>query len=173
MIALLAAASLQTTLVGIAEPWNKLYSDSKLVESVVIFLHLAPLIVAGGTAWAADRATLRAARGTPAERARQLAELGRTHKVVIGGLALSFISGVLLFASDVETFFPSPFFWIKLGCVGLLLINGLVMTRTESSLNKGGDDELALWGRLRTLAMTSAVLWLATTLAGVVLSNYA
>jgi hypothetical protein len=172
MIALLAASSLQSTLTGMAEPWNKLYSDSKLVDSIVVFMHLAPLVVAGGTAWVADRATMRAARGTPADRARQLTELGNTHRLVIGGLALSLISGVLLFASDVKTFFPSPFFWIKLGLVALLLLNGLVMTRTEASLHKGGD-ELALWGRLRTLAMLSAVLWLATTLAGVVLSNYA
>jgi hypothetical protein len=91
---------------------------------------------------------------------------------VLGGLALSFASGVLLFLSDVDEFLGSPFFWIKLALIGLLLVNGFLMTRTEQALNAGGD-RVALWGRLRTISILSLILWLATTLAGVVLTNYA
>jgi hypothetical protein len=54
----------------------------------------------------------------------------------------------------------------------LLLVNGFLMTRTEQALNAGGD-RVALWGRLRTISILSLILWLATTLAGVVLTNYA
>jgi hypothetical protein len=56
--------------------------------------------------------------------------------------------------------------------VGLLLLNGFVMTRTERALSRGGDEG-ALWGRLRTIAVLSLVLWLATTLVGVLLTSYA
>jgi uncharacterized membrane protein len=91
---------------------------------------------------------------------------------VLAGLALSVISGVLLFLADVETFFSSPFYWVKLGFVALLLVNGAVMTSTEKALAKSVDSA-TLWGRMRTLALVSAVLWLATTLAGVVLTQYA
>ena len=88
------------------------------------------------------------------------------------GLALSFISGVLLFLSDVDEFLGSPWFWAKLGVVGLLLVNGFVMTRTERALANGGD-QAALWSRLRTISVLSLTLWIATTLVGVALTNYA
>lgn len=172
LLAQLEAAKSSSALARLAEPWNALYSDSKVVSATVVFLHLVPLLVAGGTALAADRATIRATRGTADDRARQLVDLGRTHFVVLGGLALSFASGVLLFLSDVDTFLESPFFWIKLGLVGLLLVNGFVMTRTEQALHGHGDDG-ALWGRMRTISMVSLALWLATTLAGVVLMSFA
>jgi hypothetical protein len=168
----LAATKDASWLARLAEPWNNLYSDSKAIASTVIFLHLVPLILAGGAAIVADRATIRASRAAAEDRARQLVDLGQTHAVVLGGLALSFVSGVLMFFSDVDSFLGSVFFWIKLGLVGLLLVNGFVMTRTEKALNVGGDDPL-LWNRLRTISVLSLILWLATTLAGVVLTNYA
>jgi len=172
LLALLTTAKDASALARLAEPWNNLYSDSKAVASTVVFLHLVPLILAGGAAIVADRATIRASRAAAEDRARQLIDLGRTHAIVVGGLALSFASGVLMFFSDVDTFLGSLFFWIKLGLVGLLLVNGFVMTRTEKQLNVAGDDAV-LWNRLRTISVLSLILWLATTLAGVVLTNYA
>ena len=103
-LALLAATKSPSALARLAEPWNSLYSDSKAVSSAVLFLHLVPLLLAGGAAITADRATIRAARGTPDDRARQLRDLARVHAVVLVGLALSFVSGVLLFLSDVDAF---------------------------------------------------------------------
>jgi hypothetical protein len=172
LLAQLAHADASSALARLAEPWNSLYSDSKAVASAVMFFHLVPLLIAGGAALTADRATLRASRASGDDRTRQLGELARTHAIVLVGLALSFISGVLLFLSDVDEFLGSPVFWLKLGLVGLLLANGFVMTRTERALANGGDQG-ALWGRLRTIAVLSLVLWIATTLVGVVLTNYA
>ncbi len=171
-LAQLAAAEGSSALARLAEPWNSLYSDSKAVASAVLFLHLVPLLLAGGAAITADRATLRAARGSADDRARQLRDLARVHAAVLVGLALSFVSGVLLFLSDVDEFLGSPWFWVKLGFVGLLLVNGFVMTRTERALANGGDQGV-LWGRLRTVAVLSLILWIATTLVGVALTNYA
>ena len=172
LIAQLAAAEGSSALARLAEPWNALYSDSKVVSSAVVFLHLLPLLLAGGAALSADRATLRAARGSSDDRARQLRELARVHAVVLGGLALSFVSGVLLFLSDVDEYLGSPVFWVKLGFVGLLLLNGFMMTRTEKALASGGD-ETTLWARLRTISVLSLILWTTTTLVGVVLMSYA
>jgi hypothetical protein len=171
-LATLEAAKSSSALARLVEPWNSLYSDSKAVSSAVVFLHLVPLLFAGGAALTADRATLRAARGSVEDRKRQLRELGRVHAVVLGGLALSFVSGVLLFLADVDEFLGSPVFWVKLGFIGLLLLNGFMMTRTEKALGAGGN-ETALWGRLRTISVLSLILWIATTLVGVVLTNYA
>lgn len=172
LLAQLAAAEGSSALARLAEPWNSLYSDNKVVSATVVFLHLVPLLLAGGLAVSADRATLRAARGSGEDRTRQLGELARVHPFVLGGLALSFISGVLLFLADVDEFLGSPFFWVKLGLIGLLLLNGFMMNRTERGLAAGGS-ETALWARLRTIAVLSVILWTVTTLAGVVLMTYA
>ena len=172
LLAQLTVAESSSALARLVEPWNSLYSDSKVVSSAVVFLHLLPLLVAGGAALTADRATLRAALGSADDRARQLADLARVHAVVLGGLALSFVSGVLLFLSDVDEYLGSPVFWVKLGFVGLLLLNGFMMTRTEKALASGGD-ETTLWARLRTISVLSLILWTTTTLVGVVLMSYA
>ncbi len=172
MIVAQEAGGIAGKLAELADPWSKLFAHSKAVSAGVLFLHLVPLVVGAGAAFAADRATLRAARGAVGDRTRQLQQLATIHTVVLGGLALSFISGVLLFLSDVETFLGSVFLWVKLALVFLLLVNGFLMTRTEKALGGSGEDAV-LWGRLRTLAYLSAFLWLATTLAGVVLKEFA
>jgi uncharacterized membrane protein len=172
LLAQLANADASSALARLVEPWNSLYSDSKAVASAVMFFHLVPLLIAGGAALTADRATLRASRASGDDRTRQLGELARTHAIVLVGLALSFVSGVLLFLSDVDEFLGSPFFWVKLGLVGLLLLNGFMMTRAEKALASGGD-QTTLWARLRTISVLSQLLWISTTLAGVVLMSYA
>lgn len=172
MIARAAATGLTGALVKLAEPWAKFYGDHKAVSAGVLFVHLVPLIIAAGAAFIADRDTLRVARGAPADRERQLRQLGSIHRVVLFGLTLSFVSGVLMLLSDVETFLGSIFLWIKLALVALLLVNGFMMTRAERALAANVQDD-ALWGRMRTIAWLSATLWLATTLAGVVLKEFA
>ena len=166
------AGGLTATLSKLAAPWADLYGDSKVISAGVLFLHLAPLIIGAGAAFAADRATLRAARQGTVERARQLRELAGIHRIVLFGLVLSNASGWLMFFSDVETFLASVYFWIKLALVGALLVNGFIMTRTEVALAHS-QDSAPLWSRMRMLAYVSGVLWLATTLAGVVLKEFA
>ena len=165
------AGGLTAFIANAAEPWSKLFSHSKAVSAATLFFHLAPLITAGGIAFAADMGTLRAFRRGSAERARLVTDLAGTHRLVVSGLALSFISGIGLFLSDVETFMGSIYFWIKLACVGLLLVNGFVLTRVEAGLARTPDDD-RLWGRLRTIAILSATMWIVTTLAGVVLQQF-
>lgn len=166
------ATGLAAWIADFAAPWAKLFSHSKVVSAGTLFFHLAPLVAGGGVAFAADIATLRAFRSGAAERTRQVAALALTHRIVLVGLAVSFISGIMLFLSDVENFLGSIFFWIKLAFVALLLMNGFFLTRVEAALAHRPDDT-AQWSRLRGVAMISAFLWIATTLAGVVLKEFA
>jgi hypothetical protein len=172
IVARLAGEGVVGALIKLADPWSKLFAHSKAISAGVTYLHLVPLIIAAGAAFAADRATIRAASAGVAERGRQLQELAAIHRVVLFGLTLSFLSGVALFLSDVETFMGSVYIWIKLGFVFLLLLNGFFMTRMERALAVSGENA-ALWSRMRTIAVLSAILWLATALAGVVLKEYA
>ena len=160
------------TLAQAFAPWQSEYSDSKVVSTAVTGVHLLALLFSGGLAVAADRATLLALRGSPGDRRRQLAALRDVHGPVLIALAVLFASGALLAAADVETFASSPLFWGKLALVALLLVNGVVLQRTETSLRRSLDAELApttLWRRLRVSTWLSIALWATTTLAGAAL----
>jgi len=169
----LALASIVETLAHAAEPWKDVYDDSKVLSVIVVFLHLASLLVGGGLALATDRATLRVAGADPVERERHLADLGLTHRPVVMALAVSFVTGALLFLADVETFATSAVFWGKMALVLLLLLNGLVMTRAERTLRDDTYDaaDAIAWRRLQVSARLSGALWLLTLLAGTTLTN--
>jgi hypothetical protein len=165
--------STPSALARLLEPWAHAYADSKLIATVVTFGHIASLLLAGGLAVATDRATLRALRLAAAERGRHLEELAGVHRLVVGGLALSVITGLLLFASDVETFIGSWIFWLKMALIVVLLGNGFIMTRAERSLGDDAADEAPAWGQLRRSALVSVALWYAITFVGVALANAA
>ena len=167
-------------LVAAFEPWKSVYSNSKIIPAAVTSVHLVALLFGGGLAVAADRATLRVGRRGAADQATQLAELRAVHKPVLVALVALFASGVLLAGADLETFATSPVFWVKLGLVMLLLVNGLMLERTESRLRGLSAREIVptgpverLWRRLRKSAVLSLVLWTATLIAGTLLVNIA
>ena len=157
-------------LVQLFEPWSSLYADSRLVATLVVFGHIASLMVAGGLAITFDRGTLRAVRATDL-RSRHLAELAGAHRMVIAGLAMSAVTGSLLFASDVETYFVSWSYWTKMALIVVLLANGWNMSRGEGTLRLAPSDAEPGWRRMRTSAVVSLVLWFAIALAGVALVN--
>ena len=169
------AISVVQSIAAAAKPWAKIYSDSTAVSSAVTFLHIAGLLFAGGLAVSTDRATFRALRGTEDDRSRLLTELGNSHGWVIGGLTVIFASGLLLALSDVKTFATSGIYWTKMGLVALLLLNGVVLQRTErrlraaSLIDQPAAPKKKLWSTLRFSAAASLTLWTAITLAGVIL----
>lgn len=149
-------------LLRLAEPWATLYSDSPALQTVVLFLHLVGVLVGGGYALAADRATLRAFRSGAVERGRHLAELRAVHRPVVAGLTVALASGAAMLAADLETYLVSWPFWTKMGLVALLLANGYALRRAGEA-PKPGD---AAWRRLRAASLASSVLWLAVLFAG-------
>ena len=159
-------------------PWEAAYSDSNALSTTVTALHLIGMLIGGGLAIAADRATLRISAEEPGERERHLGELNAIHRPVLIALSLLFVTGVAMVTSDLKTFLTSPVLWVKLGLVALLVFNGVVLERTESALRRSDGDAAdsqppALWGRLRFAAICSISLWIATLVAGTVLVSAA
>jgi uncharacterized membrane protein len=152
----------------LAASWGSFYANHAAVRSAVAFVHLAALIIGGGIAIAADRATLVALRQRDEHRRLQLDALHATHRTVVAALLLVGISGVLLFGADLDTYLYSRFFWIKMGLVALLVVNGLWLWRAEGRARLG---DRAAWGPLRLTSMASIALWLLTTLGGAILPN--
>jgi hypothetical protein len=150
-------------------PWQKVYGDSTVISTSVTTIHILSLVFGAGLALAADRATLKQTRRSEVDADRLLNDIGSTHRPVLVALVFMFASGAALAAADIKTFADSPIFWLKLGLVALLLLNGFVLERTESSLRKMNTSKM--WRRLRISATLSIVLWTATIVAGTALVN--
>jgi hypothetical protein len=160
------------SLIDLFKPWNEFYSHSKMAATVVTFVHVGGLLLAGGLAIAADRGTLRALRIAAGDREHYTRELASVHRWVLTGLTLVVISGLALLASDIETFWGSAIFWIKMGFFLILLVNGVVMTGAEKALERDGSDSSPAWQRLHRTAVSSLALWFVLSALGVALVNF-
>ena len=160
------------TLIDLTAPWADLVKHSKLTKTIVIFLHIVPIVVGGGIAIGLDRLSLRLSKGNASDRGSHLAELARTHNLVIWSLGLSIISGLALVASEIDNFPTSWIFWVKMALVALLLLNGLRMKSLETRMAVAGPTD-ADWTRLHSVAISSITLWLVVTFFGVALSQFA
>jgi hypothetical protein len=164
--------SVLTQLATSLEPWKTFWSDNDVVSTAVTATHIAAIVVGGGLAIAADRMTLRMRGRAAAERITHAREIRAVHRPVIIALALIVISGLLMAASDIEEFAEKPIFWIKMGLIAVLLVNGLMLQKSEGRILEGDggmtDDS---WSRLATFSRVSMTLWVVITVVGVVLAS--
>jgi hypothetical protein len=150
------------------ETWTSIYSNHAALKTGISFMHIAGLVAGGGGAITVDLATITAARTRSSALTAQLHLLKRTHTVVLVGLVALVISGVLLFAADVDTYLVSRIFWLKMGLIGVLLANGVLLLRSERDATHA---EAHAWTRLHFIATVSLILWFLITLAGAALPN--
>src|SRR6059036_3991175 len=144
-----------TTVSQLLARWAHLYGHTP-VSATVTYLHLVGILVGGGVAVAADRASLRLSPATP-DWSQELARLASVHRWVLGGLTLIFASGLLMMLAELDTLATSVVFWSKMGLIALLLGNGYARMRAETALRKGAA---AGWGGFRRASVASLVLWL-------------
>jgi uncharacterized membrane protein len=153
---------------SVLENWTSFYANHAAARTLIGFLHIGGLVIGGGFAISADRMTLRAAKREVSQRSVQLTELRGTHRIVLLSLVAVTLSGVLLFAADTETFLHSVFFWVKMGLIAGLLVNGWVLTYAE---RQAESDAVRGWRNLTITSTVSVALWMLTTLAGAALPN--
>ena len=148
--------------------WTSIYTNHAMLRTAIGFVHVAGLMIGGGCAITADLATIEAVREGPIGRSSQFHVLKRTHAIVVTGLVALVASGLLLFASDPDTFLHSKMFWAKMALMGTLVANGLVMLVGERRVQRG---DARAWRQLHGIAVASLILWFLTTLAGAALPN--
>ena len=146
--------------------WAHFYGHTP-VSATITYFHLVGILVGGGVAVAADRASLRLSAATP-HWSLELARLASVHRWVVAGLALIFASGLLMMLAELHSFATSVVFWTKMGLIALLLGNGYIRMRAENALRQG---VAAGWGRFRRTSVASLVLWLVILLAGTLLHS--
>ena len=145
--------------------WSVYYADHQMVSLVIRYIHLAALMVGGGTALAIDRVVLASARARTDDRRRAaFTALRGSHQVVVPALAVVTISGILMTVADWTTFATSTLFWIKMVSFVLLMLNGAALVGAERTFAKSGD--LGVWKRLVTASAVSCVLWLLVLFIG-------
>jgi uncharacterized membrane protein len=152
----------------IIDSWASIYANSAPLRSSIAFAHVAGLLSGGGAAIAADLATLKALRRNTDALRLELDRVHDSHRLVVGSLVIVTISGILLTAADVDAYFASTAFWIKMGLVVALAINGAVMMSVSTGTQQGGSPpRMRVW----VVSIFSLVLWFATTFLGAVVPN--
>ena len=187
MVSLLAARMLLRVLLSIpdvgqidafAEPWRRLYSQSPLLSTLVLFGHLGGLLAAGGLTVAAERATLRLDPSRDEDRRRHLDDLAQLRAPVWIAFCIALMTGALIFFADVEAFAASRIFWTKMLLVALLLANTVVTTRLDAALRRDSDAGASTeagarrWRRRRAGAVASGALWFGLVLVGAALASH-
>jgi hypothetical protein len=153
---------------NLTDTWASVYAASPMIRTSVSFAHVAGLVGGGGCAIAADRAALVAWRSGAQERQRYLQSLRWTHRVVLVGLAAVVVSGVLLALADVDAYWASRAFWIKMAFVIGLTGNGAVLARAG---DRAAHGDAAAWQALRITSILSVALWFITTFVGAAVPN--
>jgi hypothetical protein len=163
-----------------AEPWRRLFAQSPLLSTMILFGHLGGLLAAGGLTLAAERATFRLDPSDDADRRRHLADLARLRAPVWAAFGVSLLSGALLFLADVEAFAASPIFWTKMSLVCLLIASTVVSARLDTALRRESDAASSSgsvtlarrWRRRRAGAVVTGVLWFGLVLVGAALASH-
>ena len=138
--------------------WPVYYSDHQMVSLVIRYIHLAALMVGGGTALAIDRVVLGSARTRTDDRRRAaFTAMKGSHRVVVPSLAVVTASGILMAAADWTTFVESRLFWIKMVSFLFLVINGAALVAAERAYAKSTD--LLMWRRVVLASGLSCALW--------------
>lgn len=156
--------ALPPALATAAASWADAYAHHQLVSVTVRYLHLAGLVIGGGGALVADRQLLRAARAGSPARAQALGALASSHRVVVPALAVMVTTGFLMTVADASTFLGSRLFWSKMGLVGLLLLNGVGLLRSERAAQR---ESPGAWRWLALASAASLGLWLTILFMGV------
>ena len=145
--------------------WATYYSDHQLISMFIRYVHLAALMVGGGTALAIDRVVLGTARTRTEDRRRAAWQaMQGSHRVVVPSLVVVAFTGVLMTAADWATFEVSRLFWIKMVTFGLLIANGAALVAAERRYSQSTD--VNVWRRVVIASGASVLLWMIVLLIG-------
>lgn len=155
--------ALPAALTSVLEWWTTYYGDHHVISVTTRFLHLAGIVVGGGTAIAADGEALRARADWARRKPEVVAALQEAHWVVVPALALIVATGVLMTLADLDTFLHSRLFWAKMCLFAVLLANGAGLVKAERAAAQATTSAPAA---LTVVGVVSLASWLGLVLLG-------
>lgn len=155
--------SIPASLANVLQWWSAYFGDHHVVSVGTRFLHLAGIVVGGGTAIAADAEALRARAHWEQRRAEVVAAMAEAHWVVVPAVALVVLTGTLMAAADFDTFLHSRLFWAKMALFAVLLANGAGLVTAERAAARAQSGPP---GVLMAVSSVSLLAWLGLLLLG-------
>src|SRR6476619_7789805 len=92
------------TVDALAEPWQKLYAHSTVVATLVLFGHVAGLLVAGALTFSREAGILRLDPADDDARGHYLRSAPPMRAPLAIALGIAMFNGLLLFLADLEAF---------------------------------------------------------------------
>jgi hypothetical protein len=134
-----------------------LQSDTIWGYPTVLTLHTFAMMVLAGAALIIDLRLLGVAPDIP------LKTIDRLFRLVWSAFALNAVTGTMLFIASADVRGRQPLFGVKLALVGVGIAT-VVMIRRQSF--RSGPEPVAIGAAAKTLAVVSAIAWLAAITAG-------
>src|SRR5690554_3622751 len=137
-------------------------SPSIFAYTTVLSLHAMGLAIVVGVGAAVSLRVMGFFRGIP------LAPLLRLFPVMWIGFTINAVSGILLLMASASNMLSNVMFLIKLGLIALAVVNmELLRHRLASEVPAGGSSaDVVPSPQVRTLALSSLVLWIAVIISG-------
>jgi hypothetical protein len=130
--------------------------DSIWAYPIVLSIHAVGMSIVVGTIIIIDLRILGLANSIP------LKSFEKLFAVAWLGVALNFLSGVALFATEPAKFFYHPVFWIK---IALIAIGALSVYMLWNKVKDVADDSESS-AQIKFLAVLSLLLWSCVIIAG-------
>ena len=155
--------ALPPSVTSFLEWWSAYYGDHHAISITTRFMHLAGIVVGGGTAITADGAALRARRDWARRKDAVVAAMAEAHWVVVPSLGVIVATGLMMTAADTETFLNSRMFWSKMALFAVLVLNGAGLVAAERAAARSTESAP---GVLTAVSGVSLVAWLGVLLLG-------
>jgi hypothetical protein len=155
---------------GVVAWWTEVYRGHDVVQLLAGLGHILSILFAARFALAGDQAALRAERRPAAQRGALLAVIENAHRPVLIGLFLALVTGLAQLLAQLAYLPRSPWAWLKLLGLIVLLGNGRIVQVTVERLRRDPEPP-SVWRSLRAAAQRSLILWGTLVVLGLLLTT--
>jgi len=88
------------------------------------------------------------------------------------GFLIMFAMGFMLFGSKAAEYYPNPYFWVKMSCLGLVLIHAIIFRPRVYNHPEKLDESPVIPTRAKLAGALSLIIWTAVLCNGRLIGYY-